>query len=159
MTKSQTAVNELTKRGFKLSSKPENDIPTLPSDITDLHDDDLMELFVELTAWTDHLSSQLAIAIVDEREAERAVSLAESKAMLDYWKGGSGDRVTVVKAQIATDPKVLDLIKEQDEKYAYRKILETLYQNVERDSAVVSRELTRRTSDGGFTARKRRFTV
>jgi hypothetical protein len=157
--KSEEAVLELNKRGFKLAEKPEDSIPQLPVDITDLHDDDLMALFVQLTAWTDHLSSQLAIAIIDEREAERSVSLAESKAMLNYWKGASGDRVTVIKAQIAADPIVTDLLKKQDEKYAFRKILETMYQNVERDSAVVSRELTRRTSDSGFNARKRRFTV
>lgn len=157
--KSKDAVEALQENGFKLFAKPKGEIPKLPRDITDLNDDDLMDLFVQLTAWTDHLSSQLAIAAIDEREADRSVSVAESQAMLNNWKGGSGDRVTIVKAQIATDPTVINLIKELDEKHAYRKLLETLYQNVERDSAVVSRELTRRTSDSGFNSRKRKFSV
>jgi hypothetical protein len=159
MNKSGHAVAALEERGFRLAKKPKVDIPDLPRDITDLHDDDLMDLFVQFTGWTDHLSSQLAIAAIDEREADRSVSAAESQAMLANWKGGTGDRIAVVKAQISIDPVVQELTKDLDEKYAYRKLLETLYQNVERDSAVVSRELTRRTSDGGFNARKRKFTT
>lgn len=159
MTKSETAVTVLENKGFRLAKKPKLDIPVLPRDITDLDDDDLMDLFVQFTSWTDHLSSQLAIAAIDEREADRAVSVAESQAMLNNWKGGNGDRVAIAKAQIAIDPTVISLVQDLDNKHAYRKLLETLYQNVERDSAVVSRELTRRTSDNGFSSRKRKFTV
>ena len=157
MIKSKEAIDALKAKGLDLFDKPKGEIPRLPRDITELHDDDLMDLFVQFTAWTDHLSSQLAIAAIDERESDRSVSVAESQAMLSNWKGGSGDRITVVKAQIATDPTVIGFIKELDEKHAYRKLLETLYQNVERDSSVVSRELTRRTSDSG--SRKRKYTV
>lgn len=159
MSNSINAIKYVANKGFRLAKKPDNEIPDLPRDITDLGDEDLMDLFVQLTSWTDHLSSQLAIAAIDEREADRSVSVAESQAMLNNWKGGTGDRVAVAKAMIAVDPTVIALVKDLDEKHAYRKLLETLFQNVERDSALVSRELTRRTSDSGLSSRKRRFTV
>lgn len=159
MSNSSNAMEVLDGKGLRLSKKPKLEIPVLPRDITDLNDEDLMDLFVQFTSWTDYLSGQLAVSAIDEREADRAVSTAEAQAMLNNWKGGSGDRVAIAKAQIAIDPKVAALVKTLDEKHAYRKLVEVLYQNVERDSAVVSRELTRRTSDSGFNSRKRKFTV
>lgn len=120
-----------------------------------------MDLFVQLTQWTDHLAGAHAVAVIDEREAERMVTQAESTAMIKNWTGTKGgDKVTVLKAQIATSPEVNKLYEELNSKYAHRKLIETLMLNVERDSQVVSRELTRRTSDsGGLRSRTRRFTV
>jgi hypothetical protein len=157
---SDIAVAALAKKGFRLARKPDFEIPELPTDITDLGDDSLMELFVVLTSWTDHISSQLAIASINEREAERSVSTAESQAMLNNWKGGSGDRVAIAKAQIAADPLVQELVRTLDERYAFRKLVDTLYQSVERDAALVSRELTRRTSDNSsYKSRARKYTA
>ena len=62
------AVNEL---GFSLTPKPEVDIPMLPRDITELDDEGLMDLFVQFTQWNDHLAGAQAIAIINEREAQR----------------------------------------------------------------------------------------
>lgn len=159
MSRSEDAMTMLEKKGLSFSSKPKYEIPQLPRDITDLHDDDLMDLFVTLTAWSDYLASQFAMAAIDEREAQRFLDAAEAQAMLNGWKGGSGDRVTVAKANIAIDPVVAKYREDVDVKHAYRKLVETLTQNVDRDSALVSRELTRRTSDSGFKARARKYTV
>lgn len=152
-------MTQLTNSGLALPSKPKYDIPKLPRDITDLPDEDLMDLFVTLTAWSDFLSSQFAVAAIDEREAQRLLDTAEAKAMIGGWKGGSGDRVAIAKANIAVDPSVTAYREDLDTKHAYRKLVETLTQNVERDSALVSRELTRRTAGDNFKTRGRRFTV
>jgi hypothetical protein len=154
---SSDALKQLEAKGFSLPIKPKYDIPKLPRDITDLDDEALMELFVMLTSWSNHIGGQLAIAAVDEREADRSVSILESQTLLSNWKGGSGDRVTIVKAQIAADPRVIKMKEDLDAKHAYRKLVETLAQNVDKDCALVSRELTRRTSDAsGFRSRARR---
>jgi hypothetical protein len=119
-----------------------------------------MDLFVQFTQWNDHLSGARAIAVINEREAERAVDSIEAKCMINNWQGGKNDRVAVAKATIITDPEVEKLKNDLDIKYAFRKLLETRAENVERDSQVVSRELTRRTSDGGgFRSRARKFTT
>jgi len=157
MGQSTQAMKIFEENGFYFPNKPVYEIPNLPRDITDLGDEALMELFVCLTSWSDYLSSQFAVASIDEREAGRTVSVLEAKAMIANWKGGSGDRVAIAKANIALDPGVAAANEDLEAKHAYRKLIETLVQNVDRDSALVSRELTRRTSDSGVKSRARRY--
>ncbi len=57
-----------------------------------------------------------------------------------------GERVTTVKAEIAVHQDVIDLDNDYEEKYAYRKLVEMLLNNHERDLQLVSREITRRNS-------------
>ena len=160
MSISNNVLKSLGELGFTLSPKPVYEIPSLPLDITELDDEALMELFVQFTQWNDHLSGARAIAIINEREAERGLDSIEAQCMLDNWQGGRGDRVAVVKAAITTNPIVEKAKHELDVQYAFRKLLEMRAENVERDSQLVSRELTRRTSDGGsFRSRSRKFTT
>jgi hypothetical protein len=160
MSISRKVLESLSELGITLSAKPDFEIPHLPRDITELDDEGLMDLFVQFTQWNDHLSGARAIAVINEREAERAVDSIEAKCMINNWQGGKNDRVAVAKATIITDPEVEKLKHDLDIKYAFRKLLETRAENVERDSQVVSRELTRRTSDGGgFRSRARKFTT
>ena len=155
--RSNQAEAKLKAQGLFLPIKPDIEIPDLPTDITELDDDSLMELFVILTGWSDHISAQVAVAMVDEREAQRDVDVAEAQAMVRHWKGGSGDRVAIVKAQIAADPDVIELHDHLEERYAYRKLVEVLANNIDRDAALVSRELTRRTSGDTYKGRGRKF--
>jgi hypothetical protein len=160
MSISRKVLESLNALGVTLSAKPDFQIPLLPRDITELDDEGLMDLFVQFTQWNDHLSGARAIAVINEREAERLLDTTEAHAMLASWAGTKGDRVAVAKASIAVDPKVIELKEDLDTKYAFRKLIETRAENVERDSQVVSRELTRRTSDGGgFRGRARKFTT
>ena len=147
--------------GFSLPAKPNLDIPLLPRDITELDDEALMSLFVEFTQWNAHLAGAHAIAVINEREAERALEYAEATALLTQWKNAptkGTTQVTVLKAQVSTLPEIEKLHQSLNTKYAFRKLLETRTISIERDSQVVSRELTRRTADGGgMRSRTRRF--
>jgi hypothetical protein len=58
-----------------------------------------------------------------------------------------GERITIVKAQISVDPTIVSLSQDYENKYAYRKMVEMLLNNHERDLSLVSREITRRTHD------------
>ena len=160
MSISRKVLESLNSLGVTLAAKPDFPIPTLPRDITELDDEALMDLFVQFNQWNNHLSDARAIAVINERDADRSLETAEAEAMLASWAGSSKDRVAVSKASRAADPKVIELKEDVDTKYAFRKLIETRAEDVERDSQVVSRELTRRTSDysGGFRARARKFT-
>ena len=158
MSISRKVTESLKELGLTLSPKPSYDIPELPRDITLLDDDGLMDLFVQFTQWTDHLSGVRAISVINEREAERALDTREAQLMLEGWAAGSKQTVTVQKAALAANAEIVALKDELDTKYAYRKIIETRAETVERDSQVVSRELTRRTSEvSSFRGRSRRF--
>lgn len=155
-----SAIGKLSGSGFTLPTSPEDSIPTLPEDITDLDAEGLMDLFTRLTAWSDYVSAQVAIAQIDEREAQRRVDVAEARATSSNWTGGSGDRVAVMKAKAAADPEVLDAYELLDGRHAYRKLVEVLANNLDRDIVLVSRELTRRTAgSSGLPKRKDRWTT
>jgi hypothetical protein len=157
---SQQAISTLSAGGFSLPNKPNYEIPSLPRDITELDDPALMDLFVQFTQWNDHAAGLFAVAVVDEREAQRALDTAEASALLQNWTGAKGTTVTFVKATIAALPEIQALSRELDTKYAFRKLIEARMENVERDAAVVSRELTRRTNDtGSLRSRQRKFTT
>lgn len=140
------AVSKLKDFGLNLA-KPSGQVE-LPHDITTLSSEQLGEKFTALTAWADYAASQLAVAIIEERAAQKRLDFLENKLLVS--KMGSavkGERITLVKAQIAIDQDVLDLSQDYEEKYAYRKLVEMVSNNYERDIALVSRELTRRSND------------
>jgi len=160
MSISKRVVDAMTELGFPLAPKPGYDIPPLPRDITELDDEGLMDLFVQFTQWTDHLAGAMAIAAVNEREAETALKNAEATGMLKNWTGNKKDTVAVLKAHNLASEEMQELRHDLDTKFAFHELIRTKTQQVERDSMLVSRELTRRTSDGGgIRSRTRRFTA
>jgi hypothetical protein len=128
--------------------KPETEQVVLPNDITDVGSEELGTLYTRLTSWSDYIASQLTMAQLEERAALKAKEFKEN-TMLVRRMGSSakGERVTTVKAEIAVDPDVVALDNDYEEKYAYRKLVEMLLTNHERDLQLVSREITRRSNE------------
>ena len=125
--------------------KPEDDQVKLPQDITAVSSEDLGELFTRLTSWTDYIASQLTIAQLEERAVLKKMEFLENTLLVRRMGAQvKGERVTTVKAEIAIDQDVVDLSNDYEEKYAYRKLVEMLLNNHERDLSLVSREITRR---------------
>ena len=130
--------------------KPVYEQAVLPPDITELSSEQLAEMFTVLTGWADYMSSQLVQAQLAERDALRKSEFAESKALVRLTTGSpKGTTVSLIKAQIDIDPDIQDLRDRYEEKYAYRKILEMMLNNQERDITLVSREISRRSQTMG----------
>jgi len=129
-------------------SRPSGEQVVLPGDITAIGSEELGELFTKLTSWTDYIASQLTLAQLEERAALKKKEFTEN-TMLVKRMGAQvkGERVTAVKAEIAVHQDVVDLDNDYEEKYAYRKLVEMLLNNHERDLQLVSREITRRSND------------
>jgi hypothetical protein len=141
------AVTKLQELGLSIQ-KPTMMQAELPSDITMLTSEQLGEKFTVLTAWADYAASQLAVAQVEERASQRKLDFLENTLLVKKMGVAvKGERITLVKAQIAVDQDVLDLSQDYEDKYAYRKLVEMMLGNYERDIALVSRELTRRSND------------
>lgn len=77
---------------------------------------------------------------MDERFAAQRV---ERLAALQQIKNKGGS-VSAMKASTWADEDFGAAKEAEQEAYAYRKLVEALYNSVEKDSFVVSRELTRR---------------
>lgn len=151
--RAQSAVDTALAQGLPLWNQPATPPPAMPPDLTAVDDEDLMILYSLLTAWADYTSTQVSCAQVDERAAEKSLSHSENLLMLAH--GDKGDRVTFARAQVAADPHVIALKEEVEKWHAYRKIVESLLGNIERDAALVSRELTRRTAAKGRASTNR----
>ena len=142
-------ISPIMQQGLDLP-KPSYNQVVLPPDITDLNSEQLAEMFTILTGWADYIASQLVQAQLAEREALRKSEFAESKALVIKTTGApKGTTVSLIKAQIDTDPDIVDLRDKYEEKYAYRKILEMMLNNQERDITLVSREISRRSNGIG----------
>lgn len=142
-----SALEKISNWGISFS-KPETNQVQMPSDITDLSSEQLAELFTKLTAWADYIASELAIAQITERAAQRSLDFVENRLLVERMGSAvKGERITLVKAQISLDPTLVELSGKYEETYAYRKLVEMLLSNHERDLSLVSREITRRASD------------
>lgn len=137
------------KTGLYLPDKPLGEIPTLPTDITLLSDEDLMILFTDFTAWADYASSQLSVAAAEEKEFIRLHELRKARQVAESGKGSVTAARAAAEAEAATDGF------KASERYSYRKIIESISTNLERDAALVSRELSRRLGDKAPTRTRR----
>lgn len=128
--------------------KPEGEQVRLPADITSIGSEELGELFTRLTAWTDYINSQLTMAQLEERGALKKKDFTENTMLIKRMGAQvKGERITAVKAEISIHPDIVALDNDYEEKYAYRKLVEMLLTNHERDLSLVSREITRRSND------------
>jgi len=136
-------------KGWGLTfTKPSSEQVTLPQDITDINSEALGELFTKLTAWTDYIASQLAMAQLEERAALKRKEFKENTMLVSRMGAQvKGERITAIKAEVSINPEVVSLENDYEEKYAYRKLVEMLLNNHERDLQLVSREITRRSND------------
>ena len=131
--------------GIDEDEHPQFGIPKLEANLPELTDGDLMALFVQLTRWTDYLQNQATIEEIRERYADAEVRKLEGLYMTANKPERASEAITWVRAQMELDPEVQrarDVLKVV---YARRKLKAMLFESTERDAAVVSRELTRRT--------------
>lgn len=156
---SSNAIESLNAQGLPLALDAELEKPSLPIDITTINDDDLMELYTKFVAYSDFINTQLSCAIVDEKDIERRIELEEARVFLELHGNSKSSTVTLIKAQVDADPDIARLKGELMQKYAYRKLIETMANNYDRSSAVCSRELTRRTANDNFKTRARKFQI
>lgn len=143
---SADVIKILEKQGLKIRKTLDIDIPDFPRDITLVDDQDLMVMASEYMENYNLLSTQVAVAFVAEKEAENAFDRAESRALLSLSTGKSTEKAGLLKAAALEQPGMQKLIEAKMVTYAYRKLVETTKDNLERYYNLVSRELTRRTS-------------
>lgn len=149
----EAALSKVLSQGFALPESPGvEDQPALPHDLDELDDKALMEEFSLFTAWADYASAQVGLAVIAERAAELDM---EWHISLYYRDAPTKRAVTLTKAEALQNPDVYEARKKYEEAYAYRRVVSDLADRYERDAAVLSRELTRRTSEGSVKASRR----
>ena len=148
-------LTNMANQGFEIPLSTDVPMPILPSDITAVDNEELMELFTVFTAFLDFISYQVALAEIDERALERKLDAAVAVATANQPKG----LAAVIKAAALADPKVVKISEEHEVAYNYRKLIHVMSDNLNRGLTLISRELTRRTADGHVMKRARKFTT
>lgn len=143
---SESIIDVLKNQGLNFSTRMELNIPSVPSDLTELDDEGLMHLFAELTAYANFLSAQYSCALIDEKNAEQSLDFIESKKFIEAHDVNKKETITLTKARLSTDPEIIVMREAVSAKYAYKKLIEVMVNNIDRNTQLVSRELTRRTS-------------
>lgn len=144
------AKRQLDLQSIPVPNRPRYEFPVLPNDPTDLSDSELMKTFREINRWSEFLGVQKVMAEVDERYAEAA--LDKGKIVLGVnLKSNDG------RAAAAQNEELWALQDEYQQRMAYRKVMEMTYDNAERNSALLSRELTRRVNRSARDGRVERF--
>lgn len=138
---STRAIRWARNQGFKLSGEPEYDTPVLPADITSESDETVMILFGEIVSWIDWIEVQLTCAQIDEKSAEMALEKRQAELMM---KSKGEKTVSASKSQAFADSDFLELRNAAFTNYSRRKMLETIFNSLERKKFVISREITRR---------------
>lgn len=130
---------------FSLPQRPDDQIPTIPFDLDDMSDSELMESYAKFMAWVSYAKAELVKSEIDEDKESNTCRVLEARVLIEQWGADAkGDRVTIAKARRDVDTRVVD----QQEKYqvarAYRKLVETMFESCERGAQLLSRELSRR---------------
>jgi hypothetical protein len=156
---SAVASERLEDLGFRLEEEPERVMPRLPEDLTELGDEDLMQLFTRFVQWQTYAASQLSLAEIREADLLDALGVEEARATIAAWPDNPGrdDRVSIAKAHRDQDPVVVEHRESARLAKAKRKMLATYTDNLERKAALVSRELTRRVNVEDFRKRSDRW--
>lgn len=124
-----------------------DDRPKIPSDLTMLDADDLMVLFTQLNEFANYAATQLSFAEIDERYAIRRAEEKHNELMNVTSSDSRSSKVTFQKSQAAIHPEYVALRDEVEFAIAYKGYVKTIYENLDRDLRLVSREVTRRVNN------------
>lgn len=147
---------DLERKGYALPARPVMERPKVPGRPPDLTDDELMEQWSLLVRWQDHIAGMLGLCEIDERACQSIFDMAYAEILSTTApRNRSEGSVTVAKAEVLQHPQVRDARDALDMAYARRKLVQMMYENIERDLFIFSRELTRR--DGRYTNETRGY--
>lgn len=156
---SSTTLDSLKSQGFLIERETFIDTPRVPSDVTSLGEEELMELFTHLTSYLAFINTQLACAEIDELNTKKQLDYEAGLLTLSLTTGSNAEKITVARLKVATDPKIVAIEAEHMKRTSYTKLVSMMYDNVNKDLALISRELTRRTAGDSYKTRKKSFNL
>lgn len=156
---SKDIIKLLGEQGLNIRQVLDLDMPEFPEDITLVDDQELMVMASKYMENYNMMRTQTACAQVAELEAENEYDRAEAYALMETSTGKATEKAGLLKAAVLLRPEIQEKLQVKSYVYAYRKLMETTQDNMERYYNLVSRELTRRTSSDRDRMRNNRFTA
>lgn len=129
-------------QGFTLAKEPDDDIPSLPADITETLDPELMSLFDRVRAWIDYVEVAKVAADIDYEQSKLELDRIQAQEQIRHKAEKS---VSTAKAMAYENQEFTDKQDEVNLNFGRAKMIETVYNSLDRKRFIISREITRRT--------------
>lgn len=139
---SSKTINSLKQQGLLVSERYGYDAPVLPSDITSMQEEEVMDLYTKYVAYLEFISLQLWCAQVDQAEAEKILNLIRAEKKLTLKS--SGKAVAMIDAEIEVDPEYREKADLLQELSNYCGLIEIISDRLSKDISLINREITRR---------------
>jgi Zn-dependent oligopeptidase len=142
--------------GFIPEERPEDAVPDIPEDITELTDQQLMQLMGAYTAWTTYAAHRKAGSARNLRSAEQhlryVTALASVRASAERTVAGR-------KAVAQADPEVQQAETEVADAVDLAEAIDIVWENTKIKIQLASRELSRRIAQHGHETRVAKWGV
>lgn len=139
---SSRTISALKSQGMSVNERYGYDAPSLPSDITSMAEEEVMDLYTKYVAYLEFISLQLWCAQVDKSEAEKALNLIRAEKKLTLKS--SGKAVAMIDAEIEVDPEYREKLDALQELSNYCGLIELISDRLSKDISLINREITRR---------------
>lgn len=152
---SRETIKAAEEQGLKVVYSFEYDAPTLPKDITDITEEQLMDLYSKYVSYLDFINTQAWCAKVDAADAEKEVDL--EKARKKIMMKESGQAVALIDSYIEIDDTYNELKDVCQSLKNYHSLVQLLSEKTLKDISFINREISRRISANKATGRLAMF--
>ena len=139
---SSKAIADLKEQGLVVNEGYGYNAPSLPSDITDMVEEHVMDLYSKYVAYLEFISLQRWCAEVDKVEAEKNLSLIKAKKKLELKS--SGKALAMIDAEIEVDSDYQEKANTLQELTNYHGLINIISERLSKDISLINRENTRR---------------
>lgn len=139
---SSKAIADLKEQGLVVNEGYGYNAPSLPSDITDMVEEHVMDLYSKYVAYLEFISLQRWCAEVDKVEAEKNLSLIKAKKKLELKS--SGKALAMIDAEIEVDSDYQEKANTLQELTNYHGLINIISERLSKDISLINREITRR---------------
>jgi len=139
---SSKAIADLKEQGLVVNEGYGYNAPSLPSDITDMVEEQVMDLYSKYVAYLEFISLQRWCAEVDKVEAEKNLSLIKAKKKLELKS--SGKALAMIDAEIEVDSDYQEKANTLQELTNYHGLINIISERLSKDISLINREITRR---------------
>lgn len=139
---SSKAIADLKEQGLVVNEGYGYNAPSLPSDITDMIEEHVMDLYSKYVAYLEFISLQRWCAEVDKVEAEKNLSLIKAKKKLELKS--SGKALAMIDAEIEVDSDYQEKVNTLQELTNYHGLINIISERLSKDISLINREITRR---------------
>jgi hypothetical protein len=139
---SKKTIGALKDQGLLVNEGYGYDAPVIPPDLTDMMEEQVMDLYAKYVAYLEFINLQLWCADVDKSEADKNLNVIKAQKKLALKKAGSA--VAMIDAEIEVDPEYRAKADALQELSNYHGLIHIISDRLSKDISLINREITRR---------------